>query len=345
MFSFSDLRKTFDIPSNSGIFMTEGQGINAGDRLFTAKEKEVATVMFIGSLLDVDPGSISKFLGKKVGDKVRTGEVLAQRGTIPLLRRIVVSPVDGMIEVVDLDVGSVVIRPVAAEQDFFSPLSGIIADITPTAVSIIGEGLSIQGAYGEGPSTWGVFEWIEPYLEDPQKKIDKPTVFGVKQWSEAVEIFLRNSSTTEKSIAVIAAAIPLSWIQRNKEFADETTALNPFVLTDGIGTSFPMSGYVTTILHQCTGKLVSLFPETKVYAGAIRPVIFCSGIPNIARTDIPEIPPSENRPQPVRLLRTPYLGRYGTLENQNGTIATVRCENDEILQAPIQNVELLPRNA
>ena len=195
---------------------------------------------------------------------------------------------------------------------------------------MVGSGVSIIGAYGEGESTFGTFIWSDQ-LPSINTDLHTPLIVGVKRWTPAFETILLNDNK-RKIVGLIAAAIPTSWIDSNQSKVS-------YIVTEGLG-AFSMSELLGNILNQFSNRMVSIFPETKVYAGATRPRIICSGVIELSS------PMIKNS---VRLLRAPYLGIYGTvvepqadrIESDEPNYVSVKTESGELVSAPIQNIERL----
>jgi hypothetical protein len=298
-----------------------GGSVTAGSTLWKSVQQGKLHAVSLTQFFQTDAVTARTYLIKEVGANVQKAEPLArQESLIPMFSQELYAPVLGLIESFHEPSATLYLREPAREQLFCSQMSGQFHD-HGHSISIASSGLIVQGAYGDGIPCFGEFQWLENINLSSQP--DASTlIVGLKK-SPCHEALNQLAGVK----AVIAASMSLSDISAMRAHG-VTVIVTEGVLSDGIG-QLTMSRKLIEVLDQCCGFEVSLFPETRVYAGAVRPVIFCS---HREASSIPIDPLS------YRCIRAPHLGVYGTLGAHDDRTAILFAEDGRQLSMKMQNL-------
>jgi hypothetical protein len=296
MITIQTLQKKYVVPKSvkkSELLQGAVCSIKAGNLLWKEVQPGKLHILSLAQFFDIEAKKSLQLMNRKVGEMLRKGDVIARKKSLlSFFNQELKAPTSGVFEDFHEPSASVFFRELPKEILFHSPMSGDLHE-NDNSITIESFGLCIQGAYGEGSQCFGVFQWSDDFLKNPHQ-YEAPLVLGLK--NSVIEPVI---SLSNKIKAVIAASLSLSDI---KMLNDRGVSV---VITEGVG-SVTMSNVLMGVLDKCIGKEVSVFPQTKVYAGAIRPTIFCSDVSEL------RIPEKKNI---YRGIRTPFLGVYGILEN------------------------------
>ena len=296
MITYGDFYRSFRLPKTikESDLLIDKKIINAGNALWSIEKKGKLYSLDLARFFQKPPKESLSFLLKKESDQVKKKDIIAyKKSFIPFFSESLIAPADGVIESI-LDVsGMVFLREASSYSSFYSPLSGAVS-VANGQCTITTSGISIQGAYGDGSMQFGLFSWVED-RDNQSNTQNKNIILGVRSGDFNIIKFI--DAYPGRVAGVIAAGLPLSVTHELKKKNIS------FVLTEGVG-QIQMSQTLTKVLDCCCGIEMSLFPETKVYAGAVRPVIFAA---------IKSQPTIENSSSISRITRAPYLGIYGKL--------------------------------
>jgi len=311
--------------------------------------------------LGVEADEVSRFLLKKVGDKVKEGENIAFYSALfGLVKKGVPSPRDGVIESISEVTGQVIIRgaPIPVEVDAYLP--GRIVDVIPhEGATVQTHGAFIQGIFGIGGETHGEIkvivggnsDEITPEMIDPDCK-GKVLIGGSLVTLDAMK----------KAAQIGVSAIVVGGVRHRdlttftgQEIGVAITGQEEvgftLIITEGFG-RMNMSTTTFKLLKSFEGRLACVNGATQIRAGVQRPEII---IPHEEVGEEKEdtfalgmIPGT-----PVRIIRQPYFGAIGvvdrlpvelqamesesmvrvlTVKLSDGTMATVPRANVEIIE-------------
>lgn len=152
---------TIQLTSDLELTIKKGNHVKAGDVIAKRSAKLHREKIPLGKILSIDAKKIPSFLSKRLGSKVKKGEVLASKEGIFKSMR-VLSPLSGVLESVDLKDGSLLlVSQTLNEITQTSPINGLVEGITSEEITISFEGKVIEAELGKGERVIGhslVFE-------------------------------------------------------------------------------------------------------------------------------------------------------------------------------------------
>lgn len=145
------------VNQNSHILVDVGDSIESDTPIARNSESAEEKILHLSRLLHVKEDQITKFLRKKVGEKISASEIIAEKkGWLSTIA--VTTPVSGIIREIDLKKGTltVVTHKTQNPGEIISPLSGIVEKIGKEYIEIEVEGEVIKGLKGEGSDALAV---------------------------------------------------------------------------------------------------------------------------------------------------------------------------------------------
>lgn len=150
------MKTTIKLPlsPNAKVIVEVGDKIERNTKLATGVSESGENLIHLARLLHVDSTSIPKYLRKRIGQIVSSGDLLAQKKGFFSLHT-VTSPVVGKISEIDLKKGTLTILSSEDSTDFVSPTSGKVVKIDQNHIEIEIEGQVFKGTKGEGDDSYG----------------------------------------------------------------------------------------------------------------------------------------------------------------------------------------------
>jgi len=301
--------------------MQSGGSVTAGTTLWKSVQQGKLHAVSLTQFFQTDAVTARTYLIKEVGANVQKAEPLArQESLIPMFSQELYAPVLGLIESFHEPSATLYLREPAREQIFCSPMSGIYEDCGDY-VSLTSTGLTIQGAYGEGEECFGEFQWFET-LDTTPRQASCALIVGIH--TPFSQHMLDKLSGAKAIITAGCSLYDISLLRAR----GITVIVTEGVLIPGIG-NLAMSKTLKSCFDRCCGFEVSLFPETRVYAGAVRPMFFCNHVQEVSFAIDPLL---------YRCTRAPYLGVYGILGAHNEKSALFSTEDGRELTIKMENL-------
>jgi len=274
-------------------------------------------------ILNIAPENLPPFMLKKVGDKVEEGEIIAKYTPFwGLIKKFVISPTDGVIEIVSDITGQVIVREPPIEVSITSYIPGTVADVLPEkGVIIESYGAFIQCIFGIGGEKNGRLLIVAENPDDilsadkitPEHK-DKIIVGGSLVTLDA----LRKAEELGVK-GIIAGGIRgvdiLDFLGYELGVAitgHEDIGLT-IIITEGFG-EMSMSSRVFNLLKEFEGSMAAINGATQIRAGVIRPEIFIPHDRVVHETE-EKIASGMRNGTKVRIIREPYFGEIGTVKS------------------------------
>ena len=151
------IEKLRRLPIPGEVLHKVGDKVNYDTKVARTEISGEPEIVKVAMALGVEAEDMSRFMLKKVGDKVKEGENIAFYSALfGLMKKSVPSPKDGIIESISEVTGQVIIRgsPIPVEVDAYLP--GKIVDVIPREGAVVQtHGAFIQGIFGIGGETHG----------------------------------------------------------------------------------------------------------------------------------------------------------------------------------------------
>lgn len=331
------------LPIAGNVLVRQGQKVNATDVVAEAKNPQEHALIDVARLLKISPAAAEKLVRCKVGERLAAGAEIA-RGKGAFASPIKV-PRDGT--VVAVGGGQVLLEAGASKVELKAGIPGTVIEVLP------GRGAVIQTAGSLAQGVWG------------NQKIDVGALVNLLEAPDEVfveskmDVSLRGSvllggMIKNEDILRAAADLPArglivpSIVPALLPLAQKMPY--PIVVTDGFG-SLPMNSAAYRLLSTNAKREVVINAESyDRYTGAKPEVI----IPLPISSEPPPSPDAEELAVGlrVRMRRPPALGAIGTIEKLlpgltvlpsglRAPAAEIKLENDEIILAPLVNLEVV----
>ncbi|MBI2029050.1 hypothetical protein HYT02_01400 [Candidatus Gottesmanbacteria bacterium] len=143
------LREEFEVIAQKGAKVKAGEKIARSKK--TAKEEKIP----ISEILSINSSNIPKYLTRRIGSKVKRGEVIAKKDNFIKSIKIV-SPFDGTISSIDLKKGILILESQVQDEEYtLAPIEGVITEILESEIILSVEGDLVSGTKGQGKTLYG----------------------------------------------------------------------------------------------------------------------------------------------------------------------------------------------
>ena len=277
--------------------------------------------MNIANILGLPPEDVESALVKKIGDTVKTGEVVASVKSFFFFTNECKSKIDGTLESVSSVTGQALFRGAPQPVEVKAYIDGeVIEVIENEGVVVATWGSLLQGIFGIGGETSGLLKLAVSSRKDDltEERINddmqgKVIIGGARVTAKAIQ----------KAIKVGAAAIVTGGLDdqdlRDLLGYDLGVAITgkenvgvTLVVTEGFG-SISMAERSFELLKAHEGELACANGATQIRAGVIRPevVIPAEGDVNAKDNRAGYEQGGMDIGSPLRVIRHPYFGRIG----------------------------------
>lgn len=145
------------VPHNATIVVDIGDKITQNSHYAVMESKNTEKIIHLSRLLKILPQDIQKYLIVAVGEKIREGEIIAQKKSF-LNTSFIRSPLDGKIKEIDFKKGIAVIDSSKEDEDrgkIKSPVAGKIVKINSNDLELELEGIVLEILDGAGTDVMG----------------------------------------------------------------------------------------------------------------------------------------------------------------------------------------------
>ncbi|MEM3714443.1 MAG: hypothetical protein QXF82_05790 [Nitrososphaeria archaeon] len=358
---FEVIQKVRKLPIPGEVRVAVGDEVNAKTIIATTKMPGKPEILNAALVLGVEPEELLSYIRKKVGDKVKKNEIIAEfRALGGLIRKTVIAPVDGEIENISTITGQIVLRqpPVAINLNSYIP--GKIVEVIPNFGAVVEtKGAIVQGIFGLGGEKVGklkiaVNQGDEDLTENMIGEDDKNKI--VVGGSYTTYNVLKKANEIGVAGIIIGGVDEVDVVKLlSKEIGVAITGKESgltLILTEGFG-RMSMSKRTFELLKQFEDFDCSINGQTQIRAGVIRPEII---IPHSLEKEREKVEFKEEEGltigTPVRIIRRPYFGKIGhvsalppelmKIETESEVrVLEVTLENGEKVMVPRANVEIL----
>ena len=348
------------LPLLGEVFVNEGDEVKHQDIVARTEISGDPEIVKIAMILGMEPEDTLRYMTKQVGDAVAKGEQLAfYRALFGLIKKEVVSPIDGTLESFSDVTGQAIVRgaPIPVEVDAYIP--GKVIEVMPREGALIEtHGAFIQGIFGIGGEVHGEIhvmvskndEILEADMIKPEHK-GKVLICGSRVTLDALKTAVENEVS-----AIVSGGIRHEDLTTftGEEIGVAITGQEEvgitLIITEGFGT-MDMSQRTFDLLKEFEGYSASVNGATQIRAGVLRPEII---IPH----DLVEEDTGEELSQgmvpgtPIRIIRQPYFGAIGKvhglpvelqrLESESKVrVVNIELDDGEVVTVPRANVEII----
>jgi len=318
----------------------------------------------VANALSVSAGDAAAAMLKQAGEKVSTGDVLAEsNGLFGFFRQTCHSPQTGTIESISSVTGQVILRGTPRPVEVNAFVAGEVVDVLPgEGVTIETEAAFIQGIFGIGGECNGPLQvLVSSPDEDLVPELFRPEhagcviVGGRRIHGDAV------ARARELGVkGIIAGGIDDQDLMEILGY-DLGVAITgsekigiTVIITEGFG-EIAMSQRTFSLLKSFHGELTSINGATQIRAGVLRPEIvipLMGAVENSSSVAERAVAGELEIGADVRLIRDPYFGELGTVSElpvdpqrlasgSKARVLKVRCQSGEEVIVPRANVEIV----
>lgn len=208
------------------VMVCQGDHITANTTLAKLIESFESETIHLAKLLSVPNSNISKYLKKKIGEKIEAGEVIAEKKGF-LSSSYVKSPINGKLEQLDLSAGTLSLLKYSKEgkKEFLSPVSGKVVSIGKSSIEIEVKNPVFTAVKGEGNETIGNLCFLdkdEIGVLDMQNEVDDSIVIG-RSFTEVALLKLSVIGGLGVITIKIKKDISFPWVQVEENVFDKLT--------------------------------------------------------------------------------------------------------------------------
>ena len=337
------IRRERMMPAGGRIVARRGQQVSPADVVAEARLRPEHLLLDIGRGLGLQSKEADHYIQRRAGDEVGEGDVIA--GPVGIGRRVVRAPKSGT--VVLTGSGQVLLELEGEYSELKAGYSGIVMDIIgDRGVLIESVGALIQGVWGNGKINFGFLNLIS---HTPDELVT----------SDMLDVSLRGSvimasHCEDENVLHSAEELPVrGMILSSMDSALVPIAMKvsyPIILVEGFG-KLPMNQEAFKILTSSTMKEVAVNAEPWNRIGNTRPEVVIT----LTEGTLPEVPTEMAAfaiGQTVRVVSPPYKSLVGTItrlpqgllvlpSGLRAQVAEVRFSNEEIVQVPLANLEII----
>lgn len=263
-----------NIPYGSQLLVSEGQTVLHHDSIAIESRIGELVRILIADQLKISPEKAENYITVKVGQKVSSGDLLANFTALcGLVNQKIYSYCDGIVERFVAQDGTIEIRTHPEITETKSYINGTVDLITSNQITIIVDGFKIQGSVGFGG------EVVAPAASIDSLKEGIKSIFIAKN-SDEIQQVLQYPQLLAKVAGVVVYQIDNNITKRITSLNHPLVQVSdnlPFtlLLLDRFGTeSMPTEIYQKLLSSK--GKNITIFPKTQIRAGGVRPYLVVS---------------------------------------------------------------------
>jgi hypothetical protein len=355
------VRKTRRLPLLGEVLVKMGDVVDFDTVVVVTETPGEPFIIEATNLMALQPHELPKYLVKKVDDRVRKGEPVAQwKALFGLINRVALSPIDGVVENFSDLTGRVTVREPPTLIEIKAYVPGKIVEVIPReAVVIETNAAFIQGIFGLGGERHGqllvLTETLDETLmadmitsEHKGKIIVGGSYITLEALMKAVEIGVGG---------VVVAGINADDLHKflgyrmGVAITGEEDLETTLIITEGFG-KMKMSKKTFELLKGFRGKEAAINGATQIRAGVLRPEVIIPHKELQEETTADELGVGLKPGTTVRIIRTPNFGRLGVVislpvelqelgTESEARVLQVEIETGEQVIVPRANVEII----
>lgn len=309
------VRRERILPLKGDTLATVGARVRATDVVARTELPGDIEILNLAFDLGCEPKDMPGKLGKKEGDTVEAGELLAQtKGFLGMFRNEVHCPCNGTLETISPITGKVLVRKAPLPVEVRAYVDGLVVDVRESeGVTVETSGAFVQGIIGVGGETWGPLALAVADHDRPLLASDiKPEHAGkIVVGGALITLEALHRAGEVGAVGVVGGGIndidletylgyPLGVAITGHEEIPLTV-----VVTEGFG-EIAMARRTFDLLKTHDGRGASINGATQIRAGVIRPEIV---IP-VEGEDAADIEAESylRLGDTVRIIREPHFG-------------------------------------
>ena len=348
----ASIRKVRRLPLKGDVLVTIGAAVAPDTVVARTELPGEVRLLRAADKLGISGEELLALLTKQVGDRVTTGEVLAEtRGVLGrFFKTRLESPFDGTIETITARTGNLSIRRPPRPVLLDAYCRGTVVEVLENEGAVVeARGALVQGIFGVGGERCGTL-CDSATGAAPGGIVILPARVSLADYRAAVAsgaVGVVGGSVLDSDLrAILGHDIGVA-------ITGEEDIPATLIVTEGFG-EVPMAARTWALLASLLGREASISGATQIRAGVIRPEIL---VPDPAlRAEDVVVHAAEAQilepGTPIRLIREPYFGRLATVtalppepvEVGTGALVRVlraRLEDGAEVTVPRANVEIV----
>jgi len=355
------INKMRRLPIPGEVFVKVGDMVDFNTIVARAQIRGDPEIVKAAIMLGVEAEDLPRYVKKKLDERVTKGEVIASYNALfGLIKKQVVSPIDGTIESISNVTGQVIVRGLPVPVDVEAYIPGKVVEVMPNEGAVISTNAAfIQGIFGIGGETHGR---LRIAVENPQETLNEEMVTSEDKGRVLIGGSLVTYEALKKAVetgvsCIVAGGIRYRDITKfmgteiGVAITGEEEVGLTLIITEGFG-KMNMSQHTFDLLKKFEGYMASVNGATQIRAGVLRPEIIIPHSEALKQSDEDELAMGMQPGTPVRIIRQPYFGTIGKvfrlpvelqkLESESLVrVVEVKLDNGEIVTVPRANVEII----
>ena len=353
--------KTRRLPILGELFIQTGDEVDYNTIVARTEISGDPEIVKAAMLLGVEPEDLTRYMTKKIGDKVSKDEIIAKYNAFfGLIKKNIPSPVDGTVESISEVTGQVIIRglPIPVEIEAYIP--GKIVEALPKEGAVIETNAAfIQGIFGIGGETHGE---IKMAAETPDEELSADAITPEDRGKVLIGGSMVTLDALRKGAEVGVSCIVAGGVRHSdiKTFMGEEIGVAitgqeevglTLIITEGFG-RMRMSQRTFGLLRRFEGYLASVNGATQIRAGVMRPEIIIPHGEGQEQAAGGELSAGMVPGTPVRIIRQPYFGAIGKVvslpvelqqveSESHVRVLEVELDDGRAVTIPRANVEII----
>ncbi len=332
------VRKRRILPLRGEVLVEKGDQVNFDSIVARAYAPGVPEIINAAAKLGVAKVSLSRYMYKKIREKVEKEELIARNDILfGLIKRRIYAPFNGTIEHISEVSGRVIIRgdPIPVEVTAYIP--GEVLEVIPNqGVTIETSASFIQGIFGIGGESYGEIhiavesnkEHLIPEMISSEHK-GKILVGGSYVTADAMK-----KAVEEGVVGIVTGGIG-SWDLKEMLGYEIGVAITgeedcgiTVIATESFG-EMPMARHTFDMLKELEGKMASITGATQIRAGVLRPeIIVPTPKASVSTVFEDELNVGMMPGTRIRVIRAPHFGKLGFIRSLPISLQTLETESD-----------------
>ena len=316
----------------------------------------------IANQLGIEAEDVEGVMLKKAGDPVKKGDRIAfYKAFFGLMKKEVLSPIDGSVEMVSPVTGQVALREPPIPVQIEAYIKGRVSSVIPReGVVIETKGAFIQGIFGVGGEVQGVIKCLAKTQDHVLDAADiKPEHKGciVVGGSLVTGAALKKCAEYGVKGAVAGGIVDTDLIAYlgydiGVAITGHEDVPTTVIITEGFG-KITMAAKTYNLLRDLDGWVASINGATQIRAGVMRPeIIVPDYVPKHKAVDDAAYAEGMVPGTPIRIIREPYFGMVAEVlelppeleiidTESKVRILKAKLASGEIVTIPRANVEII----
>ena len=355
------IRKTRILPLPGDILVKKGDVVDFSTVVAKTEAPGEPYIIEATNIMGMQPQELPRYAVKRVGENVKKGESVAQWiAFFGLVKKIAVSPIDGVVESISDLTGRITVRgnPIPIEIRAYIP--GKVVEIIPREGVIIETNAAfIQGIFGIGRETHGR---LHALVKSPNEILTPEMMTSEHKGKVIIGGALVTLEALRKASGIGVSGIVVGGINATdlKSFlgyrmgvaiTGEEDIGTTLVVTEGFG-RMNMSQRTFNLLQSFEEEEVAINGATQIRAGVLRPEVVIPHQRLGSEVSMDELAGGLIPGTPIRIIKNPYFGKLGVVVSlpvelqKLGTesfarVIKVKLENEEEVIVPRANVEII----